>query len=231
MPYGEVERKRTGGRLIAFSLLLLLGINGFFAATLWVSWHDRLDQARQHSASLAEGLAAQADATVSGTDRLLSSLAEVLTERMSHHNGGKLVAEDPDVTALLRRRVPRNPHMRAITLIAPDGTVLNDSRDPEAAHVNLADRDYFTDHRDGGPERTFIDRPEVSRTDGRWFIGMSHRVTDLNGQFAGVVNAVVDPDYFRRFFATLGIDDGGFAALFDRTGTIFAREPDFQSFV
>ena len=34
MPYGDVERKRTGSRLIAFSLLLLLGINGFFAATL-----------------------------------------------------------------------------------------------------------------------------------------------------------------------------------------------------
>ena len=231
MPYGEVERKRTGGRLIAFSLLLLLGINGFFAATLWVSWHDRLDHARQHSASLAEGLAAQADATVSSTDRLLSAIAEVLSERMGHHNGGKLVADDADVTALLRRRVPLSPHLRAVTVIAPDGTVLNDSRGPDTNHFNLGDRNYFTYHRDGGPERLFIDRPVVSRTDGRWFIGMSRRLTDLNGQFAGVINAVVEPDYFRRFFATLGIDDGGFAALFDRTGTIFAREPDFSGFV
>ena len=236
MPYGEVERKRTGSRLIAFSLLLLVGINGFFVATLWVGWRDRLVQARQHSESLAESLAVQANTTIASTDRLLSAVSEVLHERMGHHNDGRLTLGDPEVTALLRRRVPLSPYIRAITVIAPDGTVLNDSRGPDAPHYSLADRAYFTHHRDGGPDRLFIDLPMISRTDKRWFIGMSRRLTDLDGRFAGVINAVVEPDHFRRFFASLGIGGlgaggEGFAALFDRSGTIYAREPDFEAFV
>ena len=231
MPYGDVERKRTESRLIAFSLLLLLGIDGFFAATLWVSWQDRLGQARRHSESVAESLAAQADATIGSTDRLLSAISEVLYERMGHHNDGRLVAGDPEVTALLQRRAPLSLQIRAVTVIAPDGTVLNDSRGPGAPHFNLGNRAYFTYHRDGGPDRLFIDLPAISRTDSRWFIGMSRRLTDLHGHFAGVINAVVEPHHFGRFFTALGIGRDSFAVLFGRDGTIYAREPEFDAFV
>ena len=229
MPYEDAEDKRTGGRLIALSLLLLLGINGFFGATLWQDWQDTLAQARQHAKSLTESVAAHVDATVSGTDRLLAALTEILHERMGHHNGGKLIADDPEVTALLHRLAPLHPELRAVTVIAPDGSVLNDSRDPGAPRHRLLDRAYFTYHRDGGEDRLFIDRPAVSRIDQRWFIGMSRRLADLDGHFAGVLDAVVDPEYLRRFFASLGVSEGGFIELFDRSGVVLAREPGFTA--
>ncbi|MEI6558370.1 MAG: PAS-domain containing protein [Rhodospirillaceae bacterium] len=231
MPYGDLERTRTGSRLIAFSLLLLLGINGFFGITLWVGWQDRLVQARRHAESLTESLAAETNATVSGTDRLLSSSAEVLYERMGHHYNGQLLPGDAEVAALLRRRTPLSPYVRAMTIIGPDGTVLNDSRATEYQPYNLSDRRYFTFHRDGGPDQLFIDVPAISRIDSRWFIGMSRRLRSLDGHFAGVINAVVDPDHFARFFTSLGVERQGIAMLFDRTGMIYARQPDFAAFV
>ena len=231
MPYRERERERTGSRLITFSLLLLVGINGFFAATLWVDWQDSLDQARRRSESLAESLAAQATAIVSGTDRQLSAIAEVLTERMGHHHEGGLERGDPEVAALLLRRVALTPHIRAITIVGANGTVLNDSRGLDAPHFNLADRDYFTFHRDGGADRLFIDQPAISRTDKQWFIGMSRRLSGLDGRFVGVINAVVDPKYFRRFFEALGVGGEGFVMLFGRDGMVYAREPDFDAFI
>ena len=230
MPYGDVERKRTGSRLIAFSLLLLLGINGFFAATLWVSWQDQFTQARRHSESMAESLAAHATSTVAGTDRQLSSIIEVLHERMGHHHEGRLAVNDPEVTALLQRRVALSPYIRAITVIDTGGSVINDTRYTTYQPHNLADRSYFAYHRDGGPDKMFIDIPVVSRIDGRWFIGMSRRITDLQGHFAGVVNAVIDPGHFQRFYKSLGADHSGFAALFSRDGTVYVREPGLEAF-
>ena len=231
MPYSSRTKQRTARRLIAFSLLLLLGINGFFAAVLWVDWQDTLAQAQRRSESLAESLAAQAAVVIGGTDRQLSAIAEVLHERMGYHNEGQLAPGDAEVTALLRRRVKLTPHIRAFTLINPKGDVVNDSRQATLQPHNLADRPYFAYHRDGGPDRLYIDKPAVSRIDQQWFIGMSRGFTDLSGRFAGVINAVVDPGFFQRFFESLGVGNDGFVMLFDRDGIICARYPDFDSFI
>ncbi len=231
MPYGDFERTRTGSRLIAFSALLLLGINGFFAATLWTDWQDTLDQARKHGEGLAQSLAAHATSTIGGADRQISSIAEVLREHMRHSDSHRLIPGDPDVTSLLLRRVRLSLYIRAITIISPDGTVINDSRYADNRMHNLADRKYFAIHRDGGQDGLFIDTPLVSRIDQRWFIGMSRRLNDLDERFAGVINAVADPTYFQRFFKTLKIGDDGYIALFNRDGTILAREPEFDRFI
>ena len=219
---------RAGSRLIAFSVLLLAGINGVFAVNLWVNWHDRLEAATQETQRLAQSVSEHAARTVASVDQLLTGLAEVLQERMGHHNAGGLTANDPEVTALLRRRAALVPYIRAVTLLDGHGIVLNDSRVDQAKPYDLSDRAYFLVHRDGGRDQLFIDTPAVSRIDDRWFFGISRRITDLGGHFAGVLNAVADPRYFEGFYGSLGVD--GTVTLFDSRGLVYSRAPGFEQY-
>ncbi len=67
--------------------------------------------------------------------------------------------------------------------------------------------------------------PVRSRSRGHWIITVSRRVNGPDGQFAGVVLATLDVDYFVRGFSHFHVGTEGSLALLTPTGTLLARYP------
>ncbi len=226
MAEGQVERNGERLRLLACCVLVLLGVNGFFAFSLWVSWQDRLDTARQETRTMAQSLADHAERTIGSADQMLSGVVETIQERMA---SGRQVASDPRLPMLLLRRAGMVPFVRSLTLLDGNGLVIGDAGGRQA---NLTDRSNlleFAFHRNQDRRILFIDAPRIDGEGGAWLFSLSRRIVDRQGQFAGVAVAMADPETFRRYDSTLGVDGDGFAELCDRKGVVYSREPGFAA--
>src|SRR5690606_26059422 len=116
-------------------------------------------------------------------------------------------AHDPVFENSLRRLLEKIPAVRALFVVGPDGFLVQDS-DRDTPRRNLADRDYFRAHLEDPEAGLFIGQPLVSRSVGTWFLGVSRRIEDSDGGFAGVAAAAVDVAYFENLYEQLGLREG-----------------------
>ena len=142
---------------------------------------------------------------------------------------------DPKVMALpedLRRAVLFDSSASAsglgsILVIDAKGAIKLDSRAEHPKAVNLADRDYFRFQRDSGAkDELFVSRPFQSRVySNEWSIGLSRRLSNEDGSFAGVVVGVVRMSYILTLFSDVRLPPDSTVALFDDQGNIIVRSP------
>src|SRR5262249_29679988 len=95
--------------------------------------------------------------------------------------------------------------------------------------VGLADRPYFLAHQEDPLLGLHIGQPLRSRMTDEWFISMSRRISKADGSFGGVVVAVVEPHYFKRFYEDVSNAEDTLIALLLRDGTLLARTPDYEA--
>jgi diguanylate cyclase (GGDEF)-like protein len=118
----------------------------------------------------------------------------------------------------------------SILVIGPDGAIKMDSRAEHPSAVNLADRDYFSAHRDGlAKDELFVSRPFQSRLHAQqWSIGFSRRLSNPDGSFAGVVVGSVRISYILSLYNDVRLPPDSTVTLFDADGRVVARSP-FQA--
>ncbi|MFM2112013.1 MAG: hypothetical protein RLZZ271_673 [Pseudomonadota bacterium] len=73
------------------------------------------------------------------------------------------------------------------TFVASNGDNINFTRSYPVKGINLADRDYFQHHLEVADENEFVSAPVKNKGNGKWTFYISRRVSDVNGQFLGVV--------------------------------------------
>ncbi|WP_158810547.1 sensor domain-containing diguanylate cyclase [Beijerinckia sp. L45] len=143
--------------------------------------------------------------------------------------------DDPKIMALpedLRRAVLFDSSAMAsglgsILVIDPKGAITMDSRSDHPSAVNLADRDYFSVHRDEQTkDELFVSHPFQSRIYAQeWSIGLSRRVNNADGSFAGVVVGTVRLSYILSLFRDVRLPPDSSVTLFDRRGNVIVRSP------
>ncbi|HLQ24669.1 MAG TPA: hypothetical protein VK138_02195, partial [Acidiferrobacterales bacterium] len=79
--------------------------------------------------------------------------------------------------------------------------------------INVADREFFTFHRQQKNDEMFIGKPALGRITGKWAIHMSRRINKPDGSFGGVVVAAVDPGYFTQFYRQTDLGAQGLVLL------------------
>lgn len=220
---GLVLQLRSGGTRSRRALFLVVGTTcAFVAAIVAVTeWEDRarrLDATRQEAVTLARLLEEQTAGMLWATDLALLAIAESL------RRDAALPIHDPEFEGSLRRLLRNLPLIRALFVIGPDGFIVQDT-DRDTPRRNLADRDYFRAHVDDPGRGLFIGQPLVSRSVGTWFVGVSRRIEDANGHFAGVVTAAMETRNFERFYEGLGLQDGDVITLATRDASLVARWP------
>ncbi len=142
---------------------------------------------------------------------------------------------DPQIMALpdeLRRAVLFDSSASAsglgsILVLDAQGAILMDSRAEHPSTANLADRDYFRIQRDGlAKDELVVSRPFQSRVyANEWSIGLSRRLNNQDGSFAGVVVGVVRMSYILSLFQNVQLPPDSTVALFDQRGNIMVRLP------
>jgi diguanylate cyclase (GGDEF)-like protein len=106
-----------------------------------------------------------------------------------------------------------------------DGRWLINSREILDTSSNNSDREYFIFHRthpDLGPH---IGVPVRSRSTGDWIIPLSRRLNNASGQFAGVVLATIQVNYFFNFYSNYDIGHDGVILLALNNGIQLVRWP------
>jgi len=93
--------------------------------------------------------------------------------------------------------------------------------------IDVSDRTYFTVQRQAkGASRMVIGETVVGRSNGERSFHMSRPIRDAAGNFAGVVMAAINPDYYATFLASILYDDAGSCGLIGTDGRIIARAPN-----
>lgn len=142
---------------------------------------------------------------------------------------------DPDVLRLppkvqqqiLFDRSSNAKDMGSLLVTDAAGDIVIDSRSVPPRKNNLADRDYFQIHQQSAPYMgVYISKPFSPRAAGADLsIGLSERLDDAQGQFAGIVVGTMRLNYFRRLFDGLSLGERDSITLLRTDGTVLMRRP------
>ena len=219
-----VVRKLTGCpncTLAAFGVALAVAIVILFLGDLQARYRDAIARANQSARNHAEVLAADAARAFDSVDRSLR-VAEIAYGG-ALDAGADMAGQRPhDVLSQIQRA---SPMIVAIGWTNAAGDLLAASHKENLQARNVATRPYFIAQRDDPDTGLFVSPPFQSARTGRWLTSASRRLTDAAGNFAGVVNATLDPAYFAGIYRSISVGNGGTVMLFHRNGQMLAREP------
>lgn len=188
------------------------------AALLWEARRAALDEAHAAAGNLA-GLLAEETGTAFKTTSLALHAAKLRLERENP------VQDDPDFRSFLTMMNEKLNYVRALFVIGADGYIAHDTDYPHTPRVSLADRSYFSELRDDHRRSLYIGGPLLSRSVSRWFVPVALRIEGVDGRFAGVVVAAVEPLFFEHTYSRLHLNQHDAIALFHANSTLVARVP------
>ncbi|WP_197027606.1 sensor domain-containing diguanylate cyclase [Marinobacterium lacunae] len=115
-----------------------------------------------------------------------------------------------------------------IAVIDANGKLAYSNLDPNAAPVNLSDREHFRVHRDRSADELYISKPVKGRVSGRYSIQLTRPILTHGDHFGGVLVISLNPSYFSGFFGSLDLGDGGSIALIGLDGIVRVRGIDLK---
>ena len=183
----------------------------------------------ERAAEIAASLAAAIESDISRNIETLDLSLQGVVDNLNYPDLDKL---DPELRKLvLFDRSATARHMGAIITIDKFGDISLDSRAGDTSRVNLADRDYFQVHKDSDSAGLYISKPMISRASGQWFIGLSRRLSNADGSFAGVVMASLRLSYFQQLFKDASLGANSNITLSRNDGMVLMRWPYKEEFI
>jgi|GEM_PF-877046 len=208
-------------RFYLLTLVLLLA-SGFVAITVLdvrQSYLQVVRDAERLTRNLVLTLEDHTARTFHGADLALSGVLDTLLLRRDDPS-----LTDSEIVALLKKYVGDYPEIRNIGIVDDQGLRTHDAFG-STQPTSVANREYFTYHRDNPDGGLYISQPLLSRFDNRWFITLSRRREKPGGGFNGLVFAALDLRQFEAYFSSLDIGPNGRITLWDIEQSVLARHP------
>lgn len=118
-----------------------------------------------------------------------------------------------------------------IVLADASGENVMDSMAVRPRALNVAHRDYFTEHRKPGAPELFIGQPVVSQLSKDWIIPVSRRVTLADGSFGGVVAGTIQISHLQETLKKLDLGQLGSVKLLRSDGLVLAQQPELAGLI
>ncbi|WP_073957410.1 response regulator [Thalassospira sp. TSL5-1] len=125
---------------------------------------------------------------------------------------------------LLRQAAESLELIRVLGVADKEGNLVLSSRSPVPPAVNVKDNPNIAYFLKGGEEPWYFDGPTKSRVDGQWQVLVSAPVFDTNGNFSGVIGAVIDPKAILEPLHRVMLPDDGLVLMNDR-GELIGKIP------
>ena len=188
--------------LIIIGTLLLLGIGSArFVWQLEREYRAAIGHARDLALGQARSLREEVDQSLAGIDIALGSL------NVRPDLPGISTDSDPErIYQRLRALRLAVPALISIGIVNAGGNLIAVSETPNPTSADLSARDYFRRHRDDPATGLVVDPPTQIIPDNIWAIPVTRRLVDGKGGFAGVVGAMVRPEYFREIYRSVDAD-------------------------
>jgi len=210
--------QHIGAWLVTASIILALGLWTSGAVLLWVMRSNVLSRALLASDNL---LATMSGDIARNLDMFDLSLQAVIDN--SRHPGIASVSKDIRQLVLFDRAATAK-YLRSIQVLDKNGTITLDSRTVTPRSKNHSSRDYFLVHQDNPGAGLYVGTPFFGEAGG-YRIGISRRLSNRDGSFAGVVVGVMELEYFKDMFSRVAISPGSLLALTNVDGTLYMRRP------
>jgi len=210
--------QHIGTWLVTASIILALGLWTSGAVLVWMMRSNVLSRALLASDNL---LATMSNDIARNLDMFDLSLRGVIDN--SNHPGIGSVSKDIRQLVLFDRAATAK-YLRSIKVLDKNGWLTIDSRTVTPQSKNYSLRDYFLAQRDNSDAGLYVGSPFFGDSGG-YRIGISRRLANRDGSFAGVVVGVMELDYFKDMFSRVAIGPGSLLALSNVDGTLLMRRP------
>lgn len=206
----------------AFLTVLMLIAAGLTIKNL----HDRVeDETKANLAQLSFVLSEESSRSFKAIDLILKDAIEHLGLHNLRREGAEAKIGWRETHDYLDEKMQLLPQIDRLLIIGADGRLRNHSQVWPIPEISLADRERYLFFRDHDTSDLFISEPVRNRLDGSWIVHMARRLTDSEGNFAGVLSAGVRTAYFTQLYENVGIHNGGSVSLLRRDGMMLARYP------
>jgi PAS domain S-box-containing protein len=217
-PAAPIRFRRLRLGIVVLGLLVIFAFAASSAYDAWRAYRNSLAATDREISNVAKALAEQTAWSWQGIDLLLRD-----TARWYHHDSSKIAPERLD--EVLANRTAGAPQLRLITIADANGIQRHRSRGSAPPNLDVSDRAYFIAQRDSAATGLFISEPLITRSENRVGIVLSRRLEGDNGEFAGVVTAIVDLADLERFYGSVTLGKGSAVQLLRDSGTLLVRNP------
>lgn len=215
----------TSRRLIIVGALLLAGIGGITGLLITEQRATMMAETERATANLARVLAEQTSNSMQAVDLTLREIVGRLTVTGASNSDSVAASGGTKATFnLLVERLKALPQADALMVIGADGHVMANSRGFPTTMLDLSERDYFQYFTTRDEHAVFVSAPVHSYMTGLWSVYISRRVNGAQGEFAGVVAAVITLSQMEDFYRAV-TPPGGSVTVLRRDGTILLRYP------
>jgi diguanylate cyclase (GGDEF)-like protein len=219
VPYTNLTKERPVKRLLVPLFAVVLG---FCAVCGYVLIKAR-NAAWQHAAEVATSLTAALNSEIQHNIETVDLSLQAVADNIDRPDINDLSPELRQLVLFDRSATARN--LGKIVVIDETGRIRYDSQSLMPSSANLGDRDYFIAQKPDTATSLFISRPAVSRLSGMRFVGLSRRLSHVDGSFAGVAIASLRLTYFEQLFRHTTLGSNGTVVLLRTDGTVLSRWP------
>ena len=225
------ESGRTARTILAGVLLSLLVLA---LATYFSVSHDRrmkIESAEESVKALAVALSKEADATLYVAELALVGIVEEIKR-----DPELLDSARPDLhnlllqTRALLRRDEFEQSFGHLFVVKRDGWNAANSVNFPLESIDVSDRAYFSHHKNSATDDLHITQPLVSKVTFERRVFLTKRLSDMEGNFLGVVGVHFNLDHFNRMYAQLGLPPSGAVTVLRTDGSGVFRYPDVSTF-
>ncbi len=193
--------------LPAVAAQVVVGINGYRA---------QIVEERQLNIEIAHAIGGTFAGYVDDLGRQQRAISELLSE---------MDPSDPQAAnAMLARQAAEYPAVVVFACADADGTIVAGS-EPASLGISVADRSYFQQALQAGPERWVLSDLLLDRAARRATFVVARAVPAGPGQPGGVVLALIDPQRLDQRVLELNRASGGSILLLDRQGRLVYLSP------
>jgi PAS domain S-box-containing protein len=217
-PAASIRFQRLRLGIVVLGLLVIFGFAASSAYDAWRAYGNALAATDREIGNVAKALAEQTAWSWEGIDLLLRD-----TARWYQNDSRKFAPERLD--EVLANRTAGVRQLRMINIVDAQGIQRHRSRGTPPPNLDVSDRAYFIAQRDGTAAGLFISEPLITRSENRPGIVLSRRLEGDNGEFAGVVTALVDLADLEQFYGSVTLGKGSAVQLLRDNGTLLVRNP------
>ncbi len=226
----SVSPKQTSSprhKIAAFGGLFAALIVILFLVDLRWRYYAAIQGAEQSAINYAQVLAEHTARSFETVDRSLRQVELIRSNVMT--GSGETNSNQPGTTQganeALHRLQQTSPFLVMIGWTDAAGDLVVHSDNEATSRTNLSDLPPLIARRDPEGDKLFVGSPFYSAASGRWLIAASRRLNNLDGSFAGIAVAVLDPGYFAGIYRSLRLGTNGSVLVMTRSGEFLLREP------
>lgn len=204
-------------------LLYLVALSITLGHLAWSSYQDygrRIREKEATTLSLAKLLDEHLNRSFVSVIQAMENFGEDI-----EHKGGIEQVNERWAHDRLKEKIQLTPQIRAIIAIDAKGILSIHGLEYPTRRVDLSDREYFPFHRNHPDRQGRIGEPVISRTDNKWLIPLTMRLTLPNGRFGGLLLAGVEPNYFLQFYDSLRLPRDAHIQVLRNDGIVILNYP------